>query len=127
MFGSYLYSDLRQVNFESQLLSAVHVRVMRLLEGSLQLVQLEGGECCPVSTVFLFRVFIVGQFSVSVRGVWTHGGFCGAAGTTNTCGRRKVRKFQLQNHSQKEELIHFLCSSRKHCKFDTYFYSHFVR
>lgn len=60
---SYLHSDLGQVDFEGQLLSAVHVRVVRLLEGSLQFVQLEGGEGGPVAAVLLFRVLVVRQLA----------------------------------------------------------------
>lgn len=64
---THLDADLRQVDLQRQLLSAVHVRVVGLLEGSLQLVKLEGGERGPVPAVFLLRVLVVGQFAVSVR------------------------------------------------------------
>jgi len=66
-WGHYLHSDLRQVDLQRQLLPAVHVRVVGLLESSLEFVELEGGERCPVPTVLLLGVFIVGQFSVSAR------------------------------------------------------------
>lgn len=81
---SYLHSDLRQVDLQRQLLPAVHVRVVGLLEGSLQLVQLEGGEGGPVPAVLLLRVLVVRQLGVSVRRVGTHGGVGGAAGATRT-------------------------------------------
>lgn len=84
--GTYLHSDLRQVDLQRQLLPAVHVRVVGLFESSLQLVQLEGGECCSVPAVFLLRVFIVGQFSVSVRWARARGRVSGAVGATHTCG-----------------------------------------
>lgn len=52
-FSSYLNSDLWEVDLHGQLLSAVHIRVVRLLEGSLQLVQLVSGEGGSVTPVFL--------------------------------------------------------------------------
>lgn len=64
---TYLHSDLRQVNFQRQLLSAVHVRVMGLFKRSLQFVELESGERRPVPTVFLLGILVIGQFAVSVR------------------------------------------------------------
>lgn len=64
---TYLHSDLRQADFQRQLLSAVHVGVVGLLKRPLQFVQLESGERGPVPTVFLLGVVVVGQFSVSVR------------------------------------------------------------
>ena len=48
---SYLDSDFWQVDFHGELLARVDVRVVRLLEGPLQLVQLvrrEGGSVTPV-------------------------------------------------------------------------------
>ena len=48
---SYLYSDFWQVDFHGELLAGVNIRVVRLLEGPLQLVQLvrrEGGSVTPV-------------------------------------------------------------------------------
>lgn len=88
----YLHSDLRQVDLQGQLLPAVHVRIMGLFESSFQFVELEGGECGPVPTVFLLGVFIIGQFSVHVRRVRAHRGFSGAAGATNTCGEMTGEK-----------------------------------
>ena len=49
----YLDSDFRQVDLHGELLPAVDVRVVGLLEGSLQLVQLVRGEGRPVPPVLL--------------------------------------------------------------------------
>jgi len=54
---AYLYAHLGQVHFHGEFLSAVHVRVMRFLESSLQLVQLVRGERRAVTPMlFLTRV-----------------------------------------------------------------------
>ena len=45
----YLDSDLGQVDLHGQFFSAVHIRVMRLLECPLKLMQLVGGEGGAVS------------------------------------------------------------------------------
>lgn len=89
---AHLHSDLRQVDFQRQLLAAVHVRVVGLLKRPLQLVQLEGGERRPVPTVFLLGVLVVGQFAVSVRRVRTRRRFGRAAGATSTCARGEERE-----------------------------------
>ena len=60
----YLHSDLRQVDLERQLLAAVHVGVVGLVEGALQLVQLEGGEGGPVPAVLLLGVVLLGVLGV---------------------------------------------------------------
>lgn len=87
MPGTNLHPDLRQVDLHRQLLAAVHVRIVGLLESPLQLVELEGGERGPVPPVLLLGVLVVGQFAlVPVRRVRTHRGFGGAAGATHTCG-----------------------------------------
>ena len=44
---AHLNPCLRQPDLDGQLLPGEHVRVLRLLEGPLQLVQLEGGEGGP--------------------------------------------------------------------------------
>lgn len=88
---AYLHSDLRQVDFERQLLSAVHVRVVGLLKRPLQFMELEGGEGGPVPTVFLLGVLVVRQFAVPVRRVGTHGRLGRAAGATSTCAHREER------------------------------------
>ena len=65
----YLYSDLGQVDLERQLLAAVHVGVVGLVEGALQLVQLEGGEGGAVSAVLLLGVvllLVLGVLSAAV-------------------------------------------------------------
>jgi hypothetical protein len=48
-----LNSDFRQIDFHGQLLATVDVRVVGLLKGPFQLVQLERRERRPVATVFL--------------------------------------------------------------------------
>lgn len=99
---AYLHSDLRQVDLQRQLLPAVHVRVVGLLERPLQLVQLERGERRPVPTVLLLGVLVVGQFAVPVRGVRADRGFGGAAGATSTCadGTGGVRMSQTAGLSE---------------------------
>jgi hypothetical protein len=49
---AYLYAHLGQVHFHGEFLSAVHVRVMRFLESSLQLVKLVRGERRAVTPMF---------------------------------------------------------------------------
>ena len=51
----HLNSDLWKVDLHGQLLPAVHVGVVALLEGPLQLVQLVRSERRPVSSVFRHR------------------------------------------------------------------------
>lgn len=103
----YLHSDLRQVHLQGQFLSAVHVRIMGLLESSFQFVELEGGERGSVPTVFLLGVFIVGQFTVHVRGVRTNRGFSRAAGATNTCGEKEEIKLRIR------QSLHLLLKKEK--------------
>lgn len=88
----YLHSDLRQVDFQRQLLSAVHVRVVGLLKRPLQFMELESGEGRSVPTVFLLGVLVVRQFAVSVRRVGTRRRFGRAAGATSTCAHREERE-----------------------------------
>lgn len=64
MKNAHLDSDFRQVNLHGQLFAAVHVRVVRLLERPLQLVQLIRGERGTVPPVLL----LVG---------WRHASGCG--------------------------------------------------
>lgn len=52
-FPTHLDPHFRKIDFHSELLPGVHVRIMRLLEGSLELVQLVGGEGRPVSAMLL--------------------------------------------------------------------------
>lgn len=100
--ATHLHPDLGQVDLHGQLLPAVHIWIVRLLERSLQLVQLEGGERGSIPTVLLLRVFVVGQFAfVSVRRIRTHGGFGCAAGAAHTC-RDEEKKF---NNNNKNNLI----------------------
>ncbi len=49
-----LDAHLGQVDLDGELLAAVHVRVVGLLEGALELVQLKGGECGAVASVLAF-------------------------------------------------------------------------
>lgn len=86
---AHLHSDLRQVDLQGQLLSAVHVRVVGLLKGAFQFVQLEGGEGGSVPTVLFLLVLVVWQFAVSVRRVRAGGGFTRAAAAAHTCGERR--------------------------------------
>ena len=53
MFNNHLDSHFWQVNLHGEFLPAVDVRVVGLLESSLQLVQLIRGEGCSVPPVFL--------------------------------------------------------------------------
>lgn len=62
--GTHLDPDFRQIDLHGQLLAAVHVRVMGLLERSLQLVQLIGGERGAVPAVLL----LVGRRHATGRG-----------------------------------------------------------
>ena len=55
----YLNSNFWKIHFHGQLLPAVDVRVVRLLKGPLQLVQLVGGEGGPVAPVLLLVGVIV--------------------------------------------------------------------
>ena len=64
----YLNSDLWQIDLDGELLSAVHIRVVRLLEGALEFVQLVRGERRAVPPVFLLdrvvRVVVVADVNV---------------------------------------------------------------
>lgn len=59
--SSYLNSDFREVHLHGQLLSTVHVWVVGLLEGTLQLMQLVGGESGAVAPVFLLGLVILAR------------------------------------------------------------------
>lgn len=59
--SSYLNSDLWEVHLHGQLLSAVHVWVVGLLEGALQLVKLVRGEGGAVASVFLLGLIVPGR------------------------------------------------------------------
>lgn len=61
---AHLDPDFRQIDLHGQLLAAVHVRVMGLLERSLKLVQLIGGERGAVPAVLL----LVGRRHATGRG-----------------------------------------------------------
>lgn len=54
----YLNPDLWQVDLHGQLLSTVHVGIVRLLEGALELVELVGGEGGAVTPVLLLVVVV---------------------------------------------------------------------
>ena len=61
----YLNADFWQVDLHGQLLPAVDIRVVGLLEGPLQLMELIGGEGGAVSPVLLLRMVVV---SARLRG-----------------------------------------------------------
>lgn len=61
---AYLNSNFWEVDFHRQLFSTVYIWVVGLLKGTLELVQLIGGEGGSVASVFLFGLILVG----SVRG-----------------------------------------------------------
>lgn len=61
---AYLNSNFWEVDFHGQLFSTVHVGVVGLLKGALELVQLIGREGGSVASVFLFRLILIG----SIRG-----------------------------------------------------------
>jgi len=56
----YLHADLGQVDLHGQLLAAVDVGVVGLLEGALQLVELVGGEGGAVPPVLLLGLLLLG-------------------------------------------------------------------
>lgn len=56
MESPYLDTDLKEVDLHGQELPAVDVRVVGLLKGLLQLMELEGGEGGAVAPVLLLRV-----------------------------------------------------------------------
>lgn len=56
---SYLNADFWQVDLHSQLLPTVDIWVVGLLEGSLQLMELIGGEGGAISPVLLFGVVLI--------------------------------------------------------------------
>lgn len=59
--SSYLDSDLREVHLHGELLAAVHIRVVGLLEGTLQLMQLVGGEGGAVASVLLLGLVVLAR------------------------------------------------------------------
>ena len=70
--GTYLYSRLRQIYFESNLFPGVNVWIMRLLKGPFQFFELSRGESRPDASLFpllrqnsvvMSRVNLVGQSS----------------------------------------------------------------
>lgn len=61
MVPSYLNSDFREVDLHGELLAAVHVRVVGLLKGTLQLVQLVGGEGGAVAPVLLLGLLVLAR------------------------------------------------------------------
>ena len=85
--SSYLYSSLREVTPESELLACVHVRVVRLLEYPLHLLQLERRKRRPVASLLASRrsvlcdvildVIIHASAVVPSRGVFTAWGVAG--------------------------------------------------
>lgn len=72
---AHLHAHLRQVDLHGELLARVHVRVVALLEGALQLVQLVGGEGGAVPPVLLLvgrgagprRLLVAGRLVVGRR------------------------------------------------------------
>ena len=56
---AYLDPNLWEVDLHGQLLAAVHVGVVGLLEGALQLVELVGGEGGAVAPVLLLGLFVL--------------------------------------------------------------------
>lgn len=63
---SHLDSNLWKVDLHGQLLPAVHVWIVGLLEGALQLVQLVGGEGGAVAAVLLLgRIVFAGRRRLS--------------------------------------------------------------
>lgn len=56
----YLHADLGQVDLHGQLLAAVDIGVVGLLEGAFQLMQLVGGEGGAVPPVFLLGLLLLG-------------------------------------------------------------------
>lgn len=64
---TYLYSDLREVDFHSKLLTAIHIRIVRLLKGTLELMQLicgEGGAVSPMLLLWLLLICLLWRFLV---------------------------------------------------------------
>lgn len=55
-FPTYLNSDFWQVDFNGELFSAVHVGIVGPFEGSLELVQLIGGESGTVAAVLFPQI-----------------------------------------------------------------------
>ena len=53
----YLDPDFWQVDLHGELLPAVDIRVVGLLEGSLQLMQLVGGEGRPIPPMLLLYIY----------------------------------------------------------------------
>lgn len=62
LLEAYLHSHFWEVNFHGQLFTAVNVGVVGLLEGTLQFVQLVGGEGGSVAPVFLFGLIFLRGF-----------------------------------------------------------------
>lgn len=67
MSETYLNAHFGQINFHGELFATVHVRVVRLFERALELVQLERGERGAVAAV-LFVVAAVGAGGAVVVG-----------------------------------------------------------
>lgn len=96
----YLHADLRQVDLHGQLLAAVHVRVVGLLEGALQLVQLVRGEGGAVPPVLLLGLLLLGGgwwgalavpwlpqlTQVPLALIQEHGGTCRGTAELEGCG-----------------------------------------
>ena len=88
--SSYLYSSLRKVTPESELLARVHVGVVRLLKYPLHLLQLERRKRRPVASFLASRrsvlcdvildVIVDAATVVPSRGVFTTGGVAGGRG-----------------------------------------------
>lgn len=58
----YLNSDFWEVDLHGELLTAVHVRVVGLLKGTLQFMQLIGGEGGAVASVLLLGLIVLTRF-----------------------------------------------------------------
>lgn len=86
--GSYLNADLGQIDLHGQLLAAVHVGVVGLFKGTLQLVKLVRGEGGAVSPVFFLGLFFVRRLPLAAAASGQLG--AGAAGTVRLCERKTV-------------------------------------
>ena len=67
-FLSNLNSRLCKIQSEGELLPREDVRVLRLLESSLQLMELKGGECCPGPSNLPRTVRILGETFILLAG-----------------------------------------------------------
>lgn len=92
---TYLYSDLREVDLHGELLTAVHIRVVRLLKGTLQLMELVCGECGAVSPVLFLRL-------LHIRLLWripvTLSRFPHLSSLRLTCVRKCFRYYRIHNN-----------------------------